>query len=42
VVTLEPGPERSARWQQAADNAGYALIDWIITVLDQAAQPAGH
>jgi hypothetical protein len=42
VVRLDPGPERATRWQQAADRQGCALIAWIITVLDQAAQAAGQ
>lgn len=38
-LTLELGEETRARWQHAADRAGFTLDEWIREYLDAASDP---
>lgn len=37
-VTVAPHPAQVARWERAATQAGMSLPDWVVDVLDRAAE----
>jgi hypothetical protein len=37
-LSVNVSAERRQRWQQAAENAGVSLVDWVVVVVDRAAE----